>query len=185
MAIFFGMSSLMYIASGSGALSSSSGSSRVHERRDTREARLALEDLPLGRQVVTDEALDLGAWPDNAHVAAQHIPELRQLVQFPFPQPSPHGIDPVVAGRRHERAGNRATHRSELVERKGHSASADARLAKQHRARGSDLHNAGNDEERKRDSRERNDRDDHVEHPADHGRTSSSSDAFGTGAVRG
>jgi hypothetical protein len=37
------------------------------------------------------------AWADQAHVTLEDIPQLRQLIEPQFPQPTPDGGDPRVA----------------------------------------------------------------------------------------
>src|SRR6266568_2500947 len=41
--------------------------------------------------------IPLRAWTDQAHVALEDIPKLRQLVEPQFAQPTPKGSDPRVA----------------------------------------------------------------------------------------
>src|SRR3954447_10332312 len=43
-----------------------------------------------------EEIRTLGPWPDDRHVAAEHVPELRQLVDVETPQPLAHGRAPRV-----------------------------------------------------------------------------------------
>ena len=65
--------------------------------------------------VVLDQ---MRARPDDAHVAEEHVPELRDLVDAQFAKPFPQRINPLVAIARLPRLlGIIGTHRAELVDR--------------------------------------------------------------------
>ena len=85
------------------AASKPSSSRNVSEARSVRPGRTLEQPLPLG-PVLPDVALDLGSRPDDAHVASQHAPELRQLVELRPPKQRADAGDPRIA-----RGGDRRT----------------------------------------------------------------------------
>src|SRR5207244_4049646 len=90
----------------------------------------------LARRVALDLVAERRPWPDQAHVAADHVPELRQLVER---EPAQHAPDPrdarVAAVDRVARALLLGSddHRAELQQVEVHAAFADTRLAVEHR----------------------------------------------------
>ena len=53
--------------------------------------------MPLVLVVLLDLVAQCGTWPDDAHVAAQDVPELRELVDRRSPQNAPDSCDPAIA----------------------------------------------------------------------------------------
>lgn len=54
------------------------------------------------------------AWPDKAHVTAQHVPQLGQLVETGRPKPAAEGGQPLAVGQRRSVGEHRVAHGSEL-----------------------------------------------------------------------
>ena len=84
----------------------------------------------LFRGVEPDIALHFWPWPDKAHVANEHIPQLRQLVYLVFPDKIPHlGYTAVALAYGDEMSFVRTNpHRAELIEPEGHTVFPDAFL---------------------------------------------------------
>ena len=81
-----------------------------------------------------------GAGPDEAHVAAQDVPELRQLIEVPAAQERPDAEQPRVAAHRAlvrvVRGGGVRRHAAQFPKCEWPVAGADAGLAEKHRAAG-------------------------------------------------
>src|SRR2546423_8729170 len=77
------------------------------------------------------------AWSDQAHVAAQNVPELRQLIEPALAQPPPHSRNPRIAfarlNVRLHLAGGLIAHRPQLKHREKPILTAYARLPEQDR----------------------------------------------------
>src|SRR5277367_2197894 len=70
-------------------------------------------------QVQTFVMRQFRAWPDQTHVASQHIPELRQFVKFMTAQKYANGRNPGVASYRNRRPWRTLySHRAKFIERK-------------------------------------------------------------------
>ena len=93
------------------------------------DVALAVERNLLGQ--LLDELRPLGPRADEAHVADQHVPQLRQLVEPRAAQEAADRRDAVVVLPRPHRAGCRLgvlPHRTELVDREDAAVLADALL---------------------------------------------------------
>ena len=83
-----------------------------------------------------DEIGTLRPRPDDRHVAAQHVPELRQLVEIEAPQPAPDRRAARVVRRAPRRAGfvlGALVHRAELVDLERLAVEPHALLRVEHR----------------------------------------------------
>src|SRR5205823_6612599 len=101
--------------------------------------------------------LDQGTRPDKAHLALEHVPCLRQLVEAGAPQHTPDASDagvtlhqePVrIATVRQERLDllfGSVDHRAELHDEDAPFPTADAPLAEEHRTGGVELDRRGDD----------------------------------------
>ncbi len=65
--------------------------------RPARQPRTEVEPTTLVLVVLLDLVAQRGTWPDDAHVAAQDVPELRQLVDRRSPEDAPDPCDPAIA----------------------------------------------------------------------------------------
>ncbi|MNN13088.1 hypothetical protein D3C81_1261070 [compost metagenome] len=78
----------------------------------------------------------LGARADQAHIARQHVPQLRQLVQPVLADHAAHACDAGILARREARGGvGLDAHAAKLEHREHLAEAADARLPEQHRPR--------------------------------------------------
>src|SRR3989442_1573905 len=67
--------------------------------RSPRAPRLRAQPLAVERAVAIDDEGHLRPRADDAHVAGEHVQELRQLVEAEAPEPPADPRDPRVAGR--------------------------------------------------------------------------------------
>jgi hypothetical protein len=105
--------------------------------RPARDPGLHLESAALPRRVALDLVRERRARPDQAHVAAHDVPELRELVEREAPQDSAGPRDPRIAfvDREARAAALRADlHRPQLQELELGSADPDAPLPVEDRA---------------------------------------------------
>ncbi len=104
-----------------------------------REARLDLVPEHVARHFAPklfDELRALGAGSDQAHVAAEHVPELREFVKAPSPQHAPDRGLSVVVRLGPDRAGvalGTVDHRAELQHLKHASVESHPALSEQNR----------------------------------------------------
>src|SRR3954451_20600571 len=99
-------------------------------------ARLPVEPPPLVLRVLLDLVAKRRPWPDHAHVAAEDVPELRQLVERELAQDAADARDPRVA--RVDREARTLLlgvddHRAELQQLEVRAILADPRLAVENR----------------------------------------------------
>jgi len=82
------------------------------------DARTRQQDVPLHRGVGLDEMRIFRPWPDQAHLPAQHVEELRQLIELGPPQVLANPGDPRIALRRQARSHHvgPVDHRAKLVD---------------------------------------------------------------------
>ena len=71
-----------------------------HDRSEIGDAGRHVQQLPLHGRVEADVPLHLGSGSDHAHVAPQHVPQLRAFIQLEAPQHAPHARDAGIALRR-------------------------------------------------------------------------------------
>src|SRR6185295_16387583 len=100
-------------------------------------ARLEIEAPAVLCRAVSRLAWHPGPWPDNAHLASQHVPKLRNLVQRPVAQqPADPGDTSVVLDNRETIADTLCAddHRAEFKAAKVFPSPADAILNKKNRS---------------------------------------------------
>ena len=110
---------------------------RVLDLRRPRQPGRDRQDPLVLAGVLGDEALDLGPRPHEPHVALQHVPDLRQLVEAAERQPAPQRRVALVPGGAQRRPLGVARHRAELEHLEHQAALADPLRAVDHRARAS------------------------------------------------
>ena len=90
------------------------GLRRERELRETSDARSDLEDRRVRFAAQLDEGWILWARSDQAHLAFEDIPELRQLIEFRPGEKVAQTGEPHVVRRRERRAGGAVVHLPEL-----------------------------------------------------------------------
>ena len=107
-----------------------------------------------------------GRGPDEAHVAAQHVPELRDLVDAGAPQRAADRRHPRIVGRREHGARldlGALAHRAQLPELEEPPVAADARLAIEDAPRRRDADERRREQQPRREQHERDGGHDGVE----------------------
>lgn len=113
-----------------------------------------------------DDLRVFGTGTNQAHLADQDVPELRQFVEFGVAQPPAQGGDPFVVFGGDARAGRAArvfVHRAELEDLEFHAIAADAPSAVEHRARPLPLKGGGDDAEDRQEQQQSERRSQHVD----------------------
>ena len=167
-----GSTTSRYSRSGSAARASSSLSSRNASDAGSVIPRPNAQHLGanVGR-IRRHVARHFGARADQAHAAAQHIDELRQLVELAAAQDGAGAGDARVGADRDGAAWQRLrirTHGAELVDAKEPAVAADALLPKQRRPWRIQAHPHGDGGEHGRKQRQAGRGDDDIEQPLQH-----------------
>ena len=144
----------------------------VVERGGREQAGTQLVEQRVGGVDVHDlvhEEPALGARADEAHLALEHVPQLRELVQMVLAQETPHaGQPPVVrtAAQRRTAVGfRRGDHGTELVQREGLPMIAHTLLSENGLAAVLPLDGGVDDEEQRREDGHADDARHDVQHP--------------------
>ncbi len=115
------------------------------------DARAHGQDLiPYVRRPGRRQRRVFGTRPHQAHLADQHVPQLRQFVQLGIPQPFADGGDARVIRRRDARpgiTGRLLAHGAELEDLEDPPTHSQARPAEEDRARGIAFDQQGDDDE--------------------------------------
>ena len=141
---------------------------------ESREPRLGLEDpAPMPGLVLLELVRKRGSWPDQRHIPAEHVPQLRQLVEARVAKEASDRRDPWIVGEFEEsvlaglvdlaaRLDERAdellmepvvsvrVHRSELEHREGLHHLPDPHLSEKDRPARAQLHQGGDQQEERR-----------------------------------
>ena len=135
----------------------------------------AAQDLGELARVLGDVDRILRPWADERHLAAQHVDELRQLVEL---RPREHAADAreaLVADDRQPRAGGVAPHLAELDHVELAAIATDPARAIEHRAGLVDDDGDGDREPDRQREHEQDAGEDDVEDPGEHGERASCS----------
>ena len=139
----------------------------VDDGRDVRDPGACLEDRAIVLRVHHDVLLELGPRADQAHVSAQDVPELRQLVDLGLPQEVSDARDSRVAAHRDPRADLRGVvdHGAELEHGERPEVPPHAPLAEEHGARAVEPDRDGRDQEDRGEQDQARCRQQEVQHP--------------------
>jgi len=127
------------------------------------QRRAVLEDHLAVVRVAAGEGRRLRSRPDQRHVAAQDVQQLRQLVEAAGPQELAGPGDAQVVGRSHLRTAGARSHGAELVDDERHPALSEPHLPEQHRPGAAAAHGERHQREHRQQQQQRGQRDDHVE----------------------
>ena len=96
-----------------------------HDRGEAGDARPVAQNLGIGRGRSLDKSLQRGPGADKAHVAANDVPKLGQLIKSRAPKPCAEGCDPMakIAAQGPLLAGRARCHGPQLYKAKGASRS--------------------------------------------------------------
>jgi hypothetical protein len=144
--------------------------------RPAGDAGLDGEPPALAPGVARDLHGDRGPRADDRHLAAQHVDEVRQLVEARPAQQAPDTRDARVALRDRQAAADvlgAGDHRPQLEDVEGLAVAADAALAVDRRPRGLQADRQDRHQQQRRGEHERERRDDDVEQPPSHQRVPS------------
>src|SRR4029077_15375007 len=111
------------------------GLRRERELREASDARSDIEDHRVRLAAQLDEGWILWARSDQAHLAFEDIPELRQLIEFRPGEKAAQTGEPHVVRRRQRRAGGAVLHLPELEHVQCPPAQADSPAAVEGRPR--------------------------------------------------
>lgn len=116
--------------------------------RQSGDARAQVEDAALPLVVGIDEAGVLRPGANHAHIALEHVEQLRQLIKAQLPEPASGAGDPVVISRRYPDPGKigAGNHGAELVHGERTSAAAGADGAVEDGAGGRGFHEEGGEQ---------------------------------------
>jgi hypothetical protein len=112
-----------------------------------------------------DELLELGARADDAHLAAQDVPELGQLVEPGLAEEVADRGDPRVPRAGEREAGHFELHRAELEHRERLAPAADAAGPVEDRSGGVEKHRDRDQQPRREGERKDEEEDDQIECP--------------------
>jgi hypothetical protein len=121
-----------------------------------------IQAAELARRVELDLCRQGRARPDDAHIASQHVEEVRQLVEREAAQEPPDAGDAWVLGRHRGADADRVgapPHGAQLEHLEDHAVPSDPTLAVEHRPAGGELDGDGGREEDRRDEDEGDDGD--------------------------